>query len=107
MANPEHFEILKQGVEVWKKWRIEYPLDTPELDDAMMGVYIIDNHVYAHFYPFAASGATSPVLELDQGDKNAEFFMNHFRSIFEDKYSQSLSTKIEYKKENPCEAIKP
>lgn len=73
----------------------------------MMAVYIIDNHIYAHFYPFAASGATSPVLELDQGDKNAEFFINHFRSIFEDKDSQLLRTKIEYNKEDPCGVIKP
>ena len=25
MANPEHLEILKQGVEQWNKWRMEYP----------------------------------------------------------------------------------
>ena len=23
MANPEHLDILKQGVEVWNKWREE------------------------------------------------------------------------------------
>ena len=23
MANPEHVEILKQGVEVWNRWRTE------------------------------------------------------------------------------------
>lgn len=73
----------------------------------MMAVYIIDNHVYAHFFPFTASGATSPVLELAQGDKNAEFFMNHFRAISEDKDSQSLPTKIEYGENDPCQVIKP
>ena len=26
MANPEHLEILKQGVEQWNKWRKEHPV---------------------------------------------------------------------------------
>jgi hypothetical protein len=25
MANPEHVEILKQGVDVWNKWRKKSP----------------------------------------------------------------------------------
>ena len=25
MANPEHLEILKQGVKVWNAWREEHP----------------------------------------------------------------------------------
>ena len=33
MANPEHLKILKQGVDVWNKWRKEKDL-IPELDDA-------------------------------------------------------------------------
>ena len=72
----------------------------------MMAVYIIDNDVCAHFYPFMASGLDSPILKLDQKDKNAEFFMNHFRSILEDKDSQWLPTKVDYKLENPCRAVK-
>ncbi len=31
MANPEHLEILKQGVEVWNKWRDENPEIFPDL----------------------------------------------------------------------------
>jgi uncharacterized protein YjbI with pentapeptide repeats len=32
MANPEHLEILKQGVEQWNKWRKENPLElSPDL----------------------------------------------------------------------------
>jgi uncharacterized protein YjbI with pentapeptide repeats len=31
MANPEHLEILKQGVEVWNQWRSDYPLIIPDL----------------------------------------------------------------------------
>ena len=31
MANPEHLEILKQGVDVWNKWRKENPRAIPDL----------------------------------------------------------------------------
>ncbi|NTW82585.1 MAG: toll/interleukin-1 receptor domain-containing protein [Chlorobiaceae bacterium] len=31
MANPEHLAILKQGVEVWNKWREEHPEIIPDL----------------------------------------------------------------------------
>jgi len=31
MANEEHLKILKQGVEVWNKWREENPQEKPEL----------------------------------------------------------------------------
>lgn len=72
-----------------------------------MAVYIIDNDVYAHFYPYAASGSDSPILRLEQKDKNAEVLMNHFRSVFEDEDSQSLPTKAEYNEENPCDGKKP
>lgn len=34
MANPEHLEILKQGVEVWNEWRIDNRLVRPDLSDA-------------------------------------------------------------------------
>lgn len=34
MANPEHLEILKQGVEVWNNWWIEHPHETPDLSSA-------------------------------------------------------------------------
>jgi uncharacterized protein YjbI with pentapeptide repeats len=34
MANPEHLAILKQGVEVWNKWRTENPEIIPELKEA-------------------------------------------------------------------------
>jgi len=31
MANPEHLEILKQGVEVWNEWRKEDNEVQPDL----------------------------------------------------------------------------
>lgn len=31
MANPEHVEILKQGVDVWNRWREENPEVVPDL----------------------------------------------------------------------------
>ena len=34
MANPEHLEILKQGVEVWNQWMKENPRITPDLSQA-------------------------------------------------------------------------
>jgi len=34
MANPEHLDILKQGVEVWNTWRKEHPKVRPDLGKA-------------------------------------------------------------------------
>jgi len=34
MANQEHLDILKQGVEVWNKWRREHPRIKPDLSGA-------------------------------------------------------------------------
>ena len=31
MANPEHVEILKKGVEVWNRWREDNPEIEPDL----------------------------------------------------------------------------
>ena len=36
MANPEHLEILKQGVEVWNKWREDSSLIEPDLSGAIL-----------------------------------------------------------------------
>lgn len=41
MANPEHLEILKQGVEVWNRWRKEHREIIPDLRGAnFSGVYL-------------------------------------------------------------------
>ena len=36
MANPEHLEMLKQGVEHWNQWRKEHPEVLPDLSDAIL-----------------------------------------------------------------------
>ena len=36
MANPEHVKILKQGVEVWNRWREERPDIVPDLSQAVL-----------------------------------------------------------------------
>src|SRR5437588_363007 len=36
MANQEHFEILKQGVEVWNQWRQMHPDIKPNLNEATL-----------------------------------------------------------------------
>lgn len=53
MANPEHLEILKQGVEVWNRWREENPALKPELSRMEMhkaflvGFHLEDADLYA------------------------------------------------------------
>jgi len=36
MANQQHLDILKQGVEIWNQWREEHPDITPDLREADM-----------------------------------------------------------------------
>ncbi len=36
MANPEHLEILKQGVEAWNQWREQNPQTKPDLSGAIL-----------------------------------------------------------------------
>jgi uncharacterized protein YjbI with pentapeptide repeats len=37
MANPEHLTILKTGVNVWNRWRMENPMALPDLSQADLG----------------------------------------------------------------------
>lgn len=37
MSNPEHLEILKQGVEKWNEWRKENPDVWPDLSFVKFG----------------------------------------------------------------------
>lgn len=61
MANPEHLAILKQGVEVWNKWREENPDVKPDLRDSKLK---FTSHVGA---------------DLRNADlSNADLFATHF-----------------------------
>jgi uncharacterized protein YjbI with pentapeptide repeats len=50
MANEEHLKILKQGVEVWNKWRKDNPQIKPDLGNADLGRVNLSNadHSYAN-----------------------------------------------------------
>jgi transposase len=37
MANQEHLDILKQGVQIWNQWREEHPDIEPDLSEARLG----------------------------------------------------------------------
>lgn len=73
MANPEHLKILKQGVEVWNRWRAENPEVRPDLSDVdlcEMRLYkanLRDTNLYAsdlaNVYLFAAD-LTNANLEI-------------------------------------------
>ena len=47
MANPEHVEILKEGVEAWNQWRKDNPGVRPDLRGAA---------VQPHFFLFRGYG---------------------------------------------------
>lgn len=47
MANPEHVEILKQGVDVWNEWREENPGVVPDLKNAvLLGIDLKGGHLW-------------------------------------------------------------
>lgn len=56
MANQEHFDILKQGVNIWNRWRIEHPDIQPDLSG--------DDLSSTNFYKFNLSGANLSGAEL-------------------------------------------
>jgi TIR domain/Pentapeptide repeats (9 copies) len=68
MANPEHLRILKQGVEVWNRWREEVPNTHPDLTNTglknmnLCGV----NFSFTHLLGSTLSGAnlTSSYLNV-------------------------------------------
>lgn len=46
MANPEHLKMLKEGIEVWNKWRKENPEIIPDLRNAhLSGANLIGAHL--------------------------------------------------------------
>src|SRR5213080_1640209 len=45
MANQEHVDILKQGVEAWNRWREKYNVDEIDLSGADLGGSPISLHL--------------------------------------------------------------
>jgi hypothetical protein len=45
MANPEHLEILKQGVDVWNRWREDNPTIRPDLQEAVLNSFDLASFV--------------------------------------------------------------
>jgi uncharacterized protein YjbI with pentapeptide repeats len=43
MANPEHLELLRQGVEVWNAWRVRQPPIMPDLEGADLSGWELNN----------------------------------------------------------------
>jgi uncharacterized protein YjbI with pentapeptide repeats len=60
MANQEHLDILKQGVEAWNKWREEHPDIRPDLSEA--------NHHEAHFHGIDLHGGDLRSCDLHDAD---------------------------------------
>jgi hypothetical protein len=59
VANPEHLEILKQGVEVWNQWRKKKPNIETDLREAILqgvnlhkGMFLNAEHWSAHSMAF-------------------------------------------------------
>jgi uncharacterized protein YjbI with pentapeptide repeats len=58
VANPEHYEILLQGVEAWNKWRETYPDITPDLSEAyLFGVNLYGGNDITNLTKVNLSGA--------------------------------------------------
>jgi hypothetical protein len=46
MANPEHLEILKQGVMAWNQWRDQHRDIWPDLDAADLRAFALPGAAY-------------------------------------------------------------
>ena len=65
MANPEHVERLKQGVEVWNAWRREHPDTRPDLSRANLK---FANLSHADLSSAGLSGADLSYADLGRAD---------------------------------------
>ncbi len=75
MANPEHLEILKQGVKVWNKWRSEHGYVQPDLSNADLGGVnlsgaTLSNAYLRNAYLRSASLRGADLRSTDLGDAN-------------------------------------
>lgn len=77
MANPEHVDILRQGVEVWNKWRDKYPNVIPDL----MNAYLVDaNLSYLNLRGANLRGANLSHASLIDSNRKV-FTFRHVRPI--------------------------
>jgi hypothetical protein len=62
-----------------------------------MAVIIIDDALYAYFYPYKELGATGPVFKFSDyvKDERAKFFETHLRRVFQ--HARFLSSDTDYK----------
>jgi hypothetical protein len=65
MANPEHLQILKQGVEVWNQWREQHKDIRPDLTGAALHSAHLSK---ADFTSAALSGAALSRAHLSSAD---------------------------------------
>jgi uncharacterized protein YjbI with pentapeptide repeats len=72
MANPEQLEILKQGVEVWNRWRYEHPEICPDLSGASLsGAHLSRADLSsAHLSRADLNGADLSSADLCRADLN-------------------------------------
>ena len=77
MANPEHLEILKQGVQEWNKWREECPDVSPDLREADLRRLDLGgaNLVHADLSGAKFVGAKLGGAKLDRADLGRAFLV--------------------------------
>jgi hypothetical protein len=72
MANGEHLEILKQGVEQWNEWRREHPDVAPDLSEGDLAgaKLVVANLIRARLFRANLSGADLSAANLSWADLN-------------------------------------
>jgi uncharacterized protein YjbI with pentapeptide repeats len=68
MANQDHLKILKQGVEVWNRWRMEDFYLTPDLSDTDLKESMVAHWWYANLSGANLSGANLSGMDIRRAD---------------------------------------
>ncbi len=85
MANSEHVDILRQGVEVWNRWREKYPEVKPDLRDASL------SHADLHFANFwHANLQNADLTETYLDNTNLIDADLHFANLFHAQLSHAV-----------------
>ena len=101
MANQEQLEILKQGVEVWNKWRKDNPDATIDLCNAdLTQVNLIDNLFPSDKFPLKSiadlSGADLSGADLSGADLSHADLSHANLSSADLSHAQIFSTKLSF-----------